>query len=233
MVFFQSGIGTRIAVAVAPSMKSPSCNERSLGVARRRAAFFAASAYVLITSAQAHPGHYHPPDEVDEFDSFAAGFLHPFTGLDHALLALAVGWLLLTRLSRSALLQSACFLIAILGGATLGRATGSAPGLEFALAGTVLCLSLLMLLRKHLRAAFLLSVSSLTGLVHGLAHGAEAAPLVIFAYLATGVLAGTAVLMAIGGLLGHASTVVRSSLPSRIAGSALLTFGAVFLWNAI
>ena len=43
--------------------------------------------------AWAHPGHPHPVEEVDEFDdeAFMSALVHPFTGLDHLVVMLAVG----------------------------------------------------------------------------------------------------------------------------------------------
>lgn len=195
-----------------------------------------AAGWALLSSAlplAAHPGHYHPPGEVDEFDSFAAGFAHPLAGADHALLSIAIGWLLLSRLNRTAIVQAVTFLMALCCGALLGRAFGAAPGLEVALAGTVLCSAILFMLHNRPRSAVLLSVASLAGLVHGLAHGAEAAPGVAFIPYIAGMLAGTAVLLGAGSLLGHASALVRGTLPPRIAGTTLFVAGAAFLLQAI
>ncbi|MBL9152372.1 MAG: HupE/UreJ family protein [Verrucomicrobiales bacterium] len=43
----------------------------------------------------AHPGHVHPPEEVDEFDveAFLSAAAHPFTDLDHWLTMLVAGGL--------------------------------------------------------------------------------------------------------------------------------------------
>lgn len=53
--------------------------------------------FVLFSCAEAwaHPGHEHPVEEVDEFDvdAFFSAAAHPFTGLDHLLAMLAVGFL--------------------------------------------------------------------------------------------------------------------------------------------
>jgi urease accessory protein len=52
-------------------------------------------ALLFSTTTWAHPGHYHPPEEVDEFEdeSFMSAAAHPFTGMDHLLAILVVGTL--------------------------------------------------------------------------------------------------------------------------------------------
>lgn len=47
--------------------------------------------------AWAHPGHFHPVDEVDEFDdeAFMSAARHPFMGWDHLLTMLIVGGVML------------------------------------------------------------------------------------------------------------------------------------------
>lgn len=41
-------------------------------------------------AASAHPGHYHPPGETDEFDSLRANFLHLHGALEISLACLAL-----------------------------------------------------------------------------------------------------------------------------------------------
>lgn len=86
---------------------------------------------------QGHPGHYHPGEE-DEFDAMTAGFVHPLTGMDHLLLALAAGWLALTWKKDRAAMPAGAFLIALVGGAFAGRGMTAGVGIEVALAVTVL-----------------------------------------------------------------------------------------------
>lgn len=57
--------------------------------------FLMALLFVFVSSGQtwAHPGHYHPPEEVDEFEqeAFFSAAAHPFTSWDHLLTMLAAG----------------------------------------------------------------------------------------------------------------------------------------------
>lgn len=49
--------------------------------------------------ALAHPGHYHPPGEEDEFDQFRADWLHLHGPLEFALAAVALGAVVLFKLN--------------------------------------------------------------------------------------------------------------------------------------
>jgi hydrogenase/urease accessory protein HupE len=72
-------------------------------------AFFWLLALPLI--AVAHPGHYHP-DEVDEFDAFLHGLMHPLSGFVCLLFALALGWLVLSQMkSRRRVVVPVCLLL--------------------------------------------------------------------------------------------------------------------------
>jgi hypothetical protein len=60
--------------------------------------------------ALAHPGHYHPPGEVDEFDQFRADYLHLHGPLEIGLAAVALGAVVLFKLNpnRKVRLAAAC-----------------------------------------------------------------------------------------------------------------------------
>ncbi len=62
--------------------------------------------------ALAHPGHYHPPGEVDEFDQLRADYLHLHGPLEFGLAAVAVGAVVLFKLNpnRKVRLAAACAL---------------------------------------------------------------------------------------------------------------------------
>ncbi len=54
---------------------------------------------MLTASALAHPGHYHSPDEVDEFDTFRANYLHMHGALEISLAVLAVASIAIFKLN--------------------------------------------------------------------------------------------------------------------------------------
>jgi hypothetical protein len=61
----------------------------------------AAAILLLPAIASAHPGHYHPPGEADEFDALRANFLHLHGHLEIGLLLLVVVSTIVFRVSRS------------------------------------------------------------------------------------------------------------------------------------
>ena len=58
--------------------------------AKPRATLASAVVFLSQLAAHAHPGHYHPPGEEDEFDALRADWLHLHGGLEICLLAVLV-----------------------------------------------------------------------------------------------------------------------------------------------
>lgn len=181
-------------------------------------AFFAASPL------EAHPGHYHPPEEVDEFgdEAFFAGVAHPFTGLDHLLAALAVGALAWAMGRQQGAATTGVFFAGIAGGYAMGHAGIAVPMLESGLALAVLGAGLMLMLPKQ--NAFLLQVLALgaIGCWNGNAHGLEAPN----EWHGLGLLAGTAVITALGAAT-MAGLVQLSPRVPRFAGAAVAAAGLV------
>ena len=76
-------------------MKPISSNRRTLS--RLSAGFLA----LLPAIASAHPGHYHPPGEDDEFDQLRADWFHLHGMTEFFLAAILVGSLLVFRLHKN------------------------------------------------------------------------------------------------------------------------------------
>jgi len=107
----------------------------------------AVAAGTLPLVALAHPGtvaaHAH---------GFAAGFVHPFTGLDHLAAMLAVGvWSAGSQ--RRAWSAPAAFIACLLAGALATSARIAVPGAEAMIAASLLVLGLLLALRAVLAPA--------------------------------------------------------------------------------
>jgi hydrogenase/urease accessory protein HupE len=97
---------------------------------------------MLSCMARAHPGHFHPGEE-DEFDSFAAGLVHPFSSVGHlavVIAAVAAGYLLYSTKLREGKWPIALIAFAGIG---LAFAQGSDPAAGSA-AGFMVCASLLL-----------------------------------------------------------------------------------------
>ena len=139
--------------------------------------------------AAAHPGH--APDS-----GFAAGLLHPMTGVDHLLALLAVG--LWSRQQHGYLLAPTFLVMMALGAAS---SSGVAlPALELSIAATVVLLGGLAACAPRLQQPqiAILTVGA-CAFVHGLAHGNELTGMASGA----GFIVASAVLMLLGAIPGE------------------------------
>lgn len=181
-------------------------------------AFIAAAA---AGPAMAHTGHH--------ANGFAAGFAHPFSGVDHLLAMLAVGlWAAQNRRPATWLLPIA-FPLAMAAGAAAGIAGWTMTGLEFGIAGSVALLGLLVAGAVTLPAWAGAAVVSVFAAMHGLAHGNElpggASP---FAYGA-GFMVATALLHVAGLLTATAAGKGMHHRVVRFIGAGMTAAGAYLL----
>ncbi len=183
---------------------------------------------LLPTLAMAHPGHYHP-GEKDEFDTLASGVLHPFSGLDHLLIALAAGAIAMAMGKRLGLAAAASFLAALAAGSFIGHGMVTGAALGAAIACTLLATGTGLLAGRVPPLALLNAVLALIGGIHGFAHGAEAPAGFSLVMLAVGWVAGTAVLMGLGAVLQQALVSSRRAWAPRLAGALLASVGVVSL----
>lgn len=163
---------------------------------------------------------------------FAAGFLHPLSGLDHVVAMIAVG-LWGAQLGPPALwLLPVTFPLTMAMGGFLGLVGVALPGVEIGIAASAILLGLMVALEARPplpAAAFLVAVFAL---FHGHAHGTELPPgesglgYSVGFVVATGLLHGAGI--AIG--LVHRFRAGRASL--RVVGTAVLGAGLFFLWRA-
>lgn len=177
-----------------------------------RAVLVAIAACLAASPALAHPGH--------GAAGLAAGIAHPFGGVDHLLAMAAVGAWAATVGGARRWLWPACFMVAMAAGAGLG-ASHALPGMELLIALSLVALGVALAARWRPALALGGAAVAAFGLVHGWAHGAEAAGGAGIGYLA-GMLAATALLHGAGLLL--AQRIV--ALPAlRIAGGAVAVLG--------
>ena len=167
------------------------------------------AAFGLALPALAHPGH---EAVTGGATGFAAGLLHPLSGLDHLLALLAVGmW---SRQQRHGVVLPPVFLVLM----ALGASTALAlPALETSIAATVLLLGVLAAFALRVPPSVSVATVGLCGFLHGLAHGQELAGMASGA----GFLLASAGLMLLGALPGER---VR-----RMAGAAIGAAGLVLL----
>ena len=171
--------------------------------------------------AGAHPGSL--AEHAGQAHGFAAGFVHPFTGLDHLGAMLAVGaWSAGTR--RRMWLAPLAFALCLLAGAVAAGNGASLPAVEPMIAFSLLAIGLLLATHAQLPAALAAALVGGFALFHGAAHGSE---LGAGAALA-GMLAATLVLHA-GGIAAGLALRRLSPWWMRGAGIALAVFGASLL----
>lgn len=189
-------------------------------------------ALLLAQTVAAHPGHHHDDYHAAPLDmahSLAAGFSHPFTGLDHLLAMLAVGiWAV--QMGRQALwaLPLAFPLIMALGG-TMGVYGLGLPGVEIGIAASSLLLGAMVLANVRLQAAWAALIVGALALFHGYAHGAEMpADAGALAYGA-GFVAGTLILHVAGMALGSLHRFGAGASALRAIGAGIAGAGALFL----
>lgn len=184
----------------------------------------------LTTPALAHTGH---TGSVGALTGLSAGLLHPFTGLDHLLAALAIGYWAASSTSnknRRALNPPLFLLLGLTGlGAIAALAGITAPALETGLALSLLILGLMVSFTSpRLQQIGLLTIAlfaGLHGVAHGIALGTEAAGPAI-SFLA-GVLIATALLYVLGAALSEATR--KLQFASSAFGSVIALTGIALL----
>ena len=180
----------------------------------------------------AHPGH----DLTS--GSLFAGLTHPSTGLDHLLVALAVGvwaW----QLERAdgelqgAWVLPAIFLSAMLAGGALAIGSVSLLSSEVLVAMSVLAMGCLVAAAMRLPLVGAAVVVGLFGAVHGNVHIAEVAGHANLIGYVVGLGAATAILHGLGVAAAHASARYLSETWARGAGALTAAAGLAFLGFAI
>jgi urease accessory protein len=175
------------------------------------------------STAFAHPGH--------NVSGFAAGLMHPFSGLDHLLAMVAVGLWAAQGGGRKIWLLPATFMTMLAVGSSIALQWHSLPLVESGIAASVLALGLLIALSLQLPAALSVAVTALFGLLHGYAHGLELPRSAAPAEYALGFLAATATLH-LGGVTLGIATRQNYALLSRLLGGAIAVSGAYLLASA-
>jgi urease accessory protein len=178
------------------------------------------------TPALAHSGH-------DVTGSLLHGLAHPLLGTDHLMAMVAVGLWSGFALTRHRWRGAAAFLVAMAGGAGLGWAGVPLPGVETAIALSVMVLGLCVLTaardQDRGRTAAALVLIAGFALFHGHAHATEASG-AAGGYV-TGFLTTTAALHLAG--LGLARGLARAGAATavqRLLGAGLAAAG---LWMTV
>lgn len=171
----------------------------------------AASLGLVTVSLMALPAFAHTGGHAT--GGFAAGFLHPFTGIDHLVAIIGVGVLATLRGGRAMSALPAAFLAAMVLGAILPIMGVAIPGAEAMIVLSLLIVGTLLGLGKRLALPAVVSAVAVFALFHGVAHGTEMAVSVSpLPYVMGFVLAGALILM-----LGMIAAMLGAALRRRFA----------------
>jgi urease accessory protein len=163
---------------------------------------------------------------VGSTSSFAAGVAHPFSGLDHMTVMVAVGLWAALKGGRALWVWPAAFVGVMLIGGMLGMAHVAVPFVEPGILASVVALGLLVALAVDLPVWAGASVVAMFALLHGHAHGTEVAENVGGIEYMAGFALATATLHGIG--IAFAQMMTRAQLRPliRVAGVACVLIGA-------
>ncbi|MBI3515726.1 MAG: HupE/UreJ family protein [Proteobacteria bacterium] len=184
------------------------------------------AALLLSLLALATPAMAHPLGGAGT--GWAAGFVHPLGGLDHALAMIAVGLWAAQLGGRALWLVPSTFVIVMLAGGALGASGLVWPALEFGIVGSVLLLGLMVAAALRLPTGLGMAVVGLFALCHGYAHGSEM-PAGAGALYVVGFAAATALLHGVGlglGVAGRAGRALRWGGAGIAAAGLALILGA-------
>ena len=173
---------------------------------------------VLPSAALAHIGLEHA-------SSFASGFKHPFTGLDHMLAMLAVGLWAGLNGGRALWLWPAAFVGVMVLGGVLGISGVAVPMVEAGILASVVVLGLLVLAAAQLPAAAGAILVAAFALLHGHAHGAELPGDAAAVTYAAGFAIATAILHAVGIGVARIAGSAKGRLAVRGAGALVAAAG--------
>jgi urease accessory protein len=168
-------------------------------------------------AAWAHPGHG---------GGFAAGFSHPFIGIDHLLALIAIGVWAACQRRTERLGIALAVLLAMAVGALVAFAGFALPAIEPMLAASLVILGLALAVGARLPGSAGIAIIALFAFFHGHAHGAEAVGAAMGAYI-TGLLLASAALQGVGQWLG---SVLRAPA-LRWVGTGIAAAGAL-IWVA-
>jgi urease accessory protein len=177
-----------------------------------------ALAMMIVPSvALAHPWH-------DEAATFFTGFMHPLTGIDHLLAALAVGLLAGRCQGLWRWAMPVTFVAAMLIAFVFARAVEPIVMAELLVAVSLIALGIFSVTQRRLPGLLLIAVGFFGG-VHGFVHGGEVPGSGSWIAYATGLGVATAIAHGVGVLAG--ARVERGiQIAVRISGALIALFGA-------
>jgi urease accessory protein len=173
---------------------------------------------VLISPAIAHPGSASAA-------SFSAGVAHPFSGLDHIAVMVAVGLWAALKGDRALWVWPMTFIGVMLFGALLGMAHVALPFVDAGILVSVVALGLAVTFAIDLPIVVGAGIIGIFAFLHGHAHGTEVAETINGLEYMAGFVVATATLPALGislALDAHSGT-ARPAI--RLVGGTCIAIG--------
>lgn len=171
----------------------------------------------VATAASAHTG-------LETGFSLVDGALHPLGGLDHLAAMISVGlWAALSG-GRRVWIWPLSFVLMMLVGGFIGHAGIALPAVEPAIVLSVIVLGLAVALGLKASIAVGAVLIAVFALFHGHAHGAEAPAAGWYGY-AAGFALSTALLHAVGIVIGFAIVGLSNRRPAQIIGAVTAALG--------
>jgi len=186
---------------------------------------------LIVTAAASGSALAHTGLNAHQQMGFMSGFLHPFTGLDHLAVMLAIGlWsaLIAQKFGREMLWGPLAFANMLLVGAALGLEGVNVPAVEPLIAASLVAAGLLVLTKLPLRGVGAAMLAGTFALFHGLAHGYELADNVNAFQSLAGMVSATVLLHTIGLALGWSLRGAHVWVP-RLIGGAVAALGSALL----
>lgn len=173
-------------------------------------------------AAVAHPSH-------DTVAGFGAGFLHPFTGLDHLLAMLAVGLWASCLPGTAAWRLPALFPAVMVVGAALAFSGFALPAVEPLILASVIVLGAAAAIGMGMPAILSAALVGVFALAHGYAHGSELPAFGNLAAYIVGFVGATVVLHLAGFFLGMLGKRWGNGLPVQAGATAIAVTGVALL----
>jgi urease accessory protein len=190
----------------------------------------AAALSLIAAPAFAHIGQH---VDIGTTSSFAAGAAHPFSGLDHITVMIAVGLWAALKGGRALWVWPASFVGIMLVGGLLGMLQIPMPFVEPAILASVVALGLLVALAIDLPVAAGAAIIAAFAIFHGHAHGAEVPETEAGILYMAGFALSTAALHGVG--IAAALALGRAGLRplARLAGAACVIVGIALILDIL
>jgi urease accessory protein len=179
------------------------------------------------TLAHAHPGHAH------EVGGIGWGLAHPFTGIDHILAMVAVGLWAVQMGKRALWVLPLSFVSAMTAGAALGMGGVRMPFVEPAIFASVIGLGALVAFAARLPLGASAAAVAVAALFHGQAHGGEVPASASGFLTVAGFVLATAMLHAVGIVVGLTLQRIARNRAIRVAGAAMFSAAVLLGFGVI